>query len=132
MGVSMPDRSARGKTKSQRPEPTFNGKRKKNRQGLVRTREDKTESIDYFKGGMSGVLRLEKHSVFPGLSRDCPFNNEGFLIASHPRWGPSDSAKLNSGHYQSAKHFKGLLLDADSRADWVRSQSTQRSVGQFQ
>jgi hypothetical protein len=26
---------------------------------LVRTREDKTESIDYFKGGMSGALNLQ-------------------------------------------------------------------------
>jgi hypothetical protein len=30
----------------------------KSGQVLVRTREDKTESIDYFKGGMSGVLNL--------------------------------------------------------------------------
>jgi hypothetical protein len=32
-------------------------------QVLVRTREDKTESIDYFKGGMSGVLKLEAGKV---------------------------------------------------------------------
>jgi hypothetical protein len=31
----------------------------KSGQVLVRTREDKTESIDYFKGGMSGVLNLD-------------------------------------------------------------------------
>jgi hypothetical protein len=30
----------------------------KSGQVLVRTREDKTESIDYFKGGMSGFLKL--------------------------------------------------------------------------
>ena len=33
-------------------------KTQKSGQVLVRTREDKTESIDYFKGGMSGVLKL--------------------------------------------------------------------------
>jgi len=33
-------------------------KTQKNGQVLVRTREDKTESIDYFKEGMSGVLNL--------------------------------------------------------------------------
>jgi hypothetical protein len=101
----MPDGSARGKTKSQRPEAKLGETQKADRfwfapgaakkagqwrlrtrrccnhaglfldrlkhrsrapstenaksgQVLVRTREDKTESIDYFKGGMSGVLKL--------------------------------------------------------------------------
>jgi hypothetical protein len=33
-------------------------KNAKSGQVLVRTREDKTKSIDYFEGGMSGVLNL--------------------------------------------------------------------------
>jgi hypothetical protein len=36
----------------------FQRETQKSGQVLVRTREDKTESIDYFKGGMSGVLNL--------------------------------------------------------------------------
>ena len=42
-------------------------KTQKSGQVLVRTREDKTESIDYFKGGMSGVLNL----VSTFLARRC-------------------------------------------------------------
>jgi uncharacterized protein YceK len=57
-------------------------KTQKSGQVLVRTREDKTESIDYFKGGMSGVLNLLRgnggsRSQTSALSRHGQMEQEG-------------------------------------------------------
>jgi hypothetical protein len=48
----------------------------KKRTVLVRTREDKTESIDYFKGGMSGVLKLYSGRKAPGETQDGLHSNQ--------------------------------------------------------